>query len=237
MPPQQKNRDESPIDTVGEASQYLPTQIGMDLSLFHSTVGSVSKVDGRVEKQLAHASRKRIADRQASIFIPKSPGANQLWGDLPEPQFGVKGTPSEKHLSANWYDHYLHHVTEGRKYRFVRLQNVIRGKTLERLRQFTKEFPQVLQSPVIICEYMEQSVFGSIFPNNDSPSGFEIEINGRIAHCPNDIIFMIVEEAIHIVQELQGFPFDYASPYEERSHEKLAKAAAGGITGLPERSA
>lgn len=151
--------------------------------------------------------------------------------DLPMLRVKVNLTKAKGHLGKDWYDRYLKYVMYETPIKRYRLQTVLRGETLARAREYFKDFPEVLNSPIVPRDRLRDKVYGTVLDDDLSPSRHQIAINGRVALDPEDLIFVIVEEAVHIAQKLQEMEFDNSVPYEERLHEIQAKAAAQHITG------
>ena len=165
-------------------------------------------------------------------MVPESNDEDESEIDYSNVRLEVKGTRAEGNLSANWFFKYRDYTVGKRYHLRTRLERVLQGEILERARHYFEEFPQILKAPVCLHEDIRDKILGTIRENNLSPTNYEIAINGRYFMDPEDITFIIVEEAEHMAQLLRGMHIDNSKPYEERPHEILAKAMAFKITGF-----
>ena len=68
-----------------------------------------------------------------------------------------------------------------------------------------------------------------VYRDPGSPSGYHVLLNAFRREHPDDFAHTLMEEAVHVLQHLQGFPFDYSLPYEQRAHEIDAKRHASQV--------
>jgi len=228
---------------LGTASLDVPRRIGDDVE--GSYGDKVYALDSRRKNGLYE--KNRAIGRNTNSYMPHVYSGNRGYSldvtpkgdedddfDYSKVRVVVEGTLAEGKLSERWYRKYMQYVVGDRLHFRTRLERVLQGETLERARHYFEEFPQILNSPVSLHEYLPDRGLGTVLENDLSPSKFEIAINGRLHMDPELITFIIAEEAEHIAQELRGMLFDYSKPYEERVHEILAKEMAFKITGLPD---
>ena len=237
---------DSPGSATIEAEGPIPLKIGSGINsgyddgthflrLTHA-YRKIDEVAGDVQKHLLRAQEEQFGDWQNASFNMSPEETDALFDSLPIPRLDVKETLANGQLSVRWFRRYVQHSLHEYPHCRTPLHNVLQGETLERARYAFRDVPQVLQSPVVMREIPADEIFGTITPDDLSPSGWQISINGRLFHDAEDMIFLIAEEAEHIAQRLRGMEFDYRPKYNDRLHEKLAKEMAFKITGRPEKS-
>ena len=175
------------------------------------------------------------ASRHVASLASNTGGGDENIARLPDARYGTKGTHAQGQLSRRWYKGYLRQAMLGKVHGQVSLQRILQGETLERAKRAFEEYPEVLQSLVVLGEHFSNGLLGTIEENSSSQSGWIVVINSRILFDPEDLLFLLAEEAMHIWQKLGKQPFDYSLPYNERPHEIAAKAEALKIAGRPER--
>jgi hypothetical protein len=190
--------------------------------------------------------RQKIAQKNFSAFIERqeqlasapADSYNMAPEDNNDPfdrqrdiRWIVEETLAKGHLSDDWYHDYLRFVISEHAYFHTTLSEIFQGETLKRAEAHFKDYSQVLQSPVTLNDRLPNTIYGTVLPDENSPSGWKIVLNGRLALDPEDVIFIIAEEAVHIAQRLRGMEIDNSLPYEARPHEKEAKLVAHQMTG------
>ena len=178
--------------------------------------------------------KQALVERRKIIeSVTEFGGGDEKQASLPSPRYDIRTTPAQGQLSRRWYKRYLKQVLMEQPHDYVRLQSIFQGETLERAKSYFEEYPQVLQSLVVLNEYMPNNLHGTISEDPTGKSGWAIDINGRLLYDPEELLSLIAEEAVHVMQKLSNQPFDFTLPYDERPHEIEAKKGALAITGQP----
>jgi hypothetical protein len=186
-------------------------------------------------------------------FVPGSPASNQPRriksirvavpftelsesekAKLPDPRFSIKGTLVDGHLSHEWWDGFLRHVTGLVPYDLVLLKDILQGETLRRAKHAFKKYPAVLQSLVMADDHMPNHIGATVIESPLSEGGYMIVLNGRVWFDPEDMLSVLSEEATHVAQNLAKRAFNFNLPYNQRPHEITAKQSAQYIAGRPE---
>ena len=145
------------------------------------------------------------------------------------------GTEAENLLQPAFWESYTQLAGKAGENDLCRVSECFTTKFQSLL--FTYVSAEIASTPLLLTDTLPSDPTNAFLScatfDLDSPHYAEILINTNYLLDPGDLIYVLLEEVIHIHQYLRGDLFDDSLSYELRPHEIEAKRLAEEIAGFP----